>query len=66
MQEERQHAKIDSKMTQGLKLADKGFKEAVLAMVSEVKAGMFVVHEKTHNLDKEGNKSNNQMEMIQL
>ena len=53
-------------MTQGLKLADKGFKEAVLAMVSEVKAGMFVVHEKTHNLDKEGNKSNNQMEMIKL
>lgn len=53
-------------MTQGLKLADKGFKEAVLAMVSEVKADMFVVHEKTHNLNKEGNKSNNQMEMIKL
>ena len=54
MQEERQHAKIDSKKTQGLELADKGFKEAVLAVVSEVKEDMVVVSEKTHNFKKEG------------
>ena len=54
MQEERQHAKIDSKKTQGLELSDKGFKEAVLAVVSEVKEDMVVVSEKTHNFKKEG------------
>ena len=46
--------------------ADKGFKVAILAMVSEVKEDVVVVSEERHNFKREGSKSNNQMEMIEL